>query len=931
MQKMFEAVVNSPKTELVVAITEVDTEIEVSDSSVLLQPEGLAVIGNGEGAETIRYTEVDGNVLKGCIRGFQGTAKPWATGTRLARNFTAYDHNTFKANIEKHDTDITALSDRLDIANTDPVTLQPGLQVIHAERDARFRLGEIKGRTLINLLGNAGDCESASFWTAANPAIVVVDTNNKVSGSSSIKVTIGASTTIGSARTNMLFDMSTSKHYLICGWIKNGTATSGALAISGSQANIDATKTSVVTDTTKFNFVYRKVTGFSASGVSVAVIANGAAGQYVYGDEIRIYEINATQYAEIDSMTAEQVAAKYPYTGSGIVGVENPYAIGYGENLLPPFYDSWAASTNASLSIISDYEIVLRTSGTAQEFVHLPSYPVLRNTTYTFSAEHNAGLNIHAPGKGTIASNVRAGYVTFNSGDATAINIGFVDGGASGGVAGEYRIKNPMLVIGSELKPFKPQRNTMLALQTELYANPADGSEPDVLFEREGQYFKLAKWKRNTLDGSLNWIHSLNLTDAKVLRSPSYATNALNAQGQGTLVKWNGVRMGNLFGSVGLSWKVADLWQINAGDLWISISNSESGWGVDYIPTADEIKAYFMGWKMCVAGGSRIDPYNGTGTKNWYPITRINDAYDAQYNRTTVPTDQAPNKDGYTPYQLLYRLAKETVEPVVSEGALRLNEGGNLIEVGTVIVLRERANPKLESGTNQYWINIVDSLTSLANQLESKTGKILAVYRDSRQDFKWNIAAVSPYSYGAVSAVILAANFDPFAAYSVTYTKLDKSPIQSITGSLATNEKAQISDLTAGVAEALQRVSVVEQKKAEKDSPAPVWITPTLLNGWINYDLSQYDPVGFYKDSFGEVHLRGMIGGGAVTPGTVLFRLPEGYRPKKHKALQAMGSIDGLTVSSTFLVVTPLGEVNILRGANNGYLSLCIPTFSAEQ
>lgn len=264
MQKMFEAVVNSPKTELVVAITEVDTEIEVSDSSVLLQPEGLAVIGNGEGAETIKYTEVDGNVLKGCIRGFQGTAKPWAAGTRLARNFTAYDHDAFKANIEQHDTDITALSDRLDTAENVPVTLQPGLQVIHSERDTRFRLREVKGRTLINLLGAAGDCENVNLW-AHHGSAVVLDVNNKTVGSSSMKVT--ASGTVGSFA-EARFNFDATKHYIVVADIKNIDAQSSSnsstsstvclkviIPLSSANASVDglSLKASFAFSTTSFN------------------------------------------------------------------------------------------------------------------------------------------------------------------------------------------------------------------------------------------------------------------------------------------------------------------------------------------------------------------------------------------------------------------------------------------------------------------------------------------------------------------------------------------------------------------------------------------------------------------------------------------------------------------------------------------------------
>lgn len=85
------------------------------------------------------------------------------------------------------------------------------------------------------------------------------------------------------------------------------------------------------------------------------------------------------------------------------------------------------------------------------------------------------------------------------------------------------------------------------------------------------------------------------------------------------------------------------------------------------------------------------------------------------------------------------------------------------------------------------------------------------------------------------------------------------------------------------------RVSAEEQRKtdhenrsAEFDGKANKkqedWITPTLLNGWEQH--SAYDRVGYYKDDFGVVHLRGSVRLGEAR--TTLFTLPSGYRPRKY-------------------------------------------------
>jgi len=99
-QIMYPAQISSPGTELAVAATVAATEITLLDASRLPSAPNLATIGSDETAEVILYTGKTGNKLTGVSRGFQGAAKSWSVGTRAARYYTAYDHDTFKGNIE---------------------------------------------------------------------------------------------------------------------------------------------------------------------------------------------------------------------------------------------------------------------------------------------------------------------------------------------------------------------------------------------------------------------------------------------------------------------------------------------------------------------------------------------------------------------------------------------------------------------------------------------------------------------------------------------------------------------------------------------------------------------------------------------------------------------------------------------------------------
>src|SRR5690606_9492908 len=105
---MYAPMVNSPITELANAIDAEQTTIEVVDGSKLPDAPNLAMIGLGENTETILYTQKDGNVLSGVTRGFQGVAKAWPQGTRVARFFAAYDQMAIQENIKTLDQSLAA-------------------------------------------------------------------------------------------------------------------------------------------------------------------------------------------------------------------------------------------------------------------------------------------------------------------------------------------------------------------------------------------------------------------------------------------------------------------------------------------------------------------------------------------------------------------------------------------------------------------------------------------------------------------------------------------------------------------------------------------------------------------------------------------------------------------------------------------------------
>lgn len=823
------------------------------------------------------------------------------------------DMNALGSEINRQGTGISKLEDRLNIAEYEDITLQPGLQVINSKRDSRFRLGEIKGRTLINLLGDAGGCETLTSWTA-NGAIISLDSANYLYGSKSLKVTSnGAGTWGGSAWVQIALDKA--KYYVLLADVLNNDATAGYIMLEAKGVrNYDGNK---ISSTDKFSPSYIAISPNSmvnATSFCLHGLINSGSGSSAYFDGFRIYEITSADYAALNGMTADQIAAKYPFVSSGIIGVENPYVIRYGENLLPPFYE-W--SLGGLGKIISPYK--LSTTATASSDASGYTVKVEPNTSYTYSAkvngrtsifEHDVSGKVTATHYSTSENENRDIVATFvTSPNAVDIQVFATNTGA-----GTFTLENPMLTLGTTPKPFKPRRDTMLSLQTELHANPVDGSDPDVLFEREGQYFKLAKWKKVVLDESHTWtLTNRNIGYVKV------RLNTLVTSVVGISTKYDGKQLTTIAdNAIGQ----ADQISFSGDYVRITVSNVDSGWGVSYTPTPDEIKAYYLGWKMAHSNG--VSPFTESdvvtnGGKVWIPIL----GFDGGNGTAALPTSLSITSvaNGWKPYQLINRLTKETVEPVVSEGCLTLHEGNNVVAVGTGIVLREHANP-VANGSD-FNINNANFSNS---KVQYKTERILSLYKNNRTDNRWQIFNWGA-PYGKEGLYTLASNFDQLASYSVTYTKLDKSPIQPITGTLASNEKAQIIDLTAGVIEALQRVSVVEMKKGEKDGPG--WINPTLLNGWSNIG-GVNTPAGYFRDSQGFVHLRGTIKGGAVISWATLFKLPPNYRPKYNMTLVVSSNgLDGMPVHGV-ISINSLGDVQLYSGSNSSLALDSIPPFLSE-
>jgi len=108
------------------------------------------------------------------------------------------------------------------------------------------------------------------------------------------------------------------------------------------------------------------------------------------------------------------------------------------------------------------------------------------------------------------------------------------------------------------------------------------------------------------------------------------------------------------------------------------------------------------------------------------------------------------------------------------------------------------------------------------------------------------------------------------------------------------------------------------------DSAGATWTKPTLSAGWSTFS-SANAAEGYTKSTDGVVTLRGLIKGGTITNGTVLFTLPAGYRPSATIAFNSICNTTPCRVD-----VSANGNV-LARGFDANWSSLSGVSFVADQ
>ncbi|MBB6218648.1 hypothetical protein HNQ80_004822 [Anaerosolibacter carboniphilus] len=464
--------------------------------------------------------------------------------------------------------------------------------------------------------------------------------------------------------------------------------------------------------------------------------------------ELMLIEITADEY---NNMTVDQLLEKYHYVNSAQPTLNPVIDIVQGKNLFDKSNILRGKQLNTAGALID----------VAEDFTSSDYIPVKPNTTYTLSSSIAGVMRFgqYDDNKNWIVRNATssASVYQFTTGPTTKhAKIS----------ANLTMLESLQLEEGTVATTYEPFRGTKTIVPTML---GKIGSYVDKLKYENGVFKKIKKVEKLILDGSLTWSFSADYAGFKRVSIP----NTFNLFDNNLLItKYNGAI---LLGFTS-TWDKADMHGYGSY-LNITVADTDTGWGESYTPTADEIKAFFMGWKMydSAANPNGTVPYNGTGTKAWAYRRESDGALTG--GTTTLPTTQAPINNYWQPYTLYYALA-QPVEEIINIPSIcelpTLSEGINTIAVSSGLVY-ERVNPALNSG--YYHINYA----GLSSQLKNKPKNILKVIRvkdgvmtDDTQN--WIFLYVSTAYGGVVRCYITQTTYDSLdrvgAEYWVLYEVL---------------------------------------------------------------------------------------------------------------------------------------------------------------
>ncbi|NBI28063.1 hypothetical protein [Chengkuizengella marina] len=527
--------------------------------------------------------------------------------------------------------------------------LNSGLNYVEADMDTSVSLTSLEGRTLVNLLGNEGNIEEQGLWTNK----LTTDISTSKFGRSSGIIDNSTGITEKTVRNSTSLDLSGKK--ILAGiWAKANSGTPNMqLYLLGKMNDIGINSPQVNSYVVDNDWkLYYDTFDLSSNTddywhFRVDVDSFGTSDDIINFDGAFVYEIKDTEESFINSLTLsdgqQYIEEMYPFV-DGMQSITNPLFLIKGKNIFQ--HSDYALK---GLTALKWYDIEM-------------DIPMITNQSYTLSIDKNNSI---FEGLQLINSD-NSEFVEIN--DLTINNYGNITFTKSLPIRlrvktdenGSYNLKNLMLNIGDEPLPFENPNEKTMNIQTSLHSN-IHGDIKDRLYQNDTKMIVNRKIGYKELNG--NDEYNLNFKEPDytvVVYKHGYNTK----QNLVSLIKDSGIPLElktTLFNDMN---QVSHLW--DSGNLFISISNEDSGWEENYTPSNEDIQRYFNGWKY-IDGSTWISKTGNGGTT------------DETSALSSMPND-------YTPYQLQYELQNSVVEEIQIENQIMLLEGYNQLELRSSVI-----------------------------------------------------------------------------------------------------------------------------------------------------------------------------------------------------------------------------------------------------
>ena len=289
----------------------------------------------------------------------------------------------------------------------------------------------------------------------------------------------------------------------------------------------------------------------------------------------------------------------------------------------------------------------------------------------------------------------------------------------------EYKVT---LVKGSEPKKYQDCNNSRIIFETKLY----DGET--ISRRNDGTYVKNSLWEE--VDVINNEYYLIGQGDNPGFKAIHMADITSLTRVDARCISYDG-RV--LIQHDGSNYKNTEGFHFSLRsngiyDLYLLVPNSLTGWGDSYLPTEEEIRAFFLGWRMFTANTAG-ELYNGTGTKAWAKLWCSVDSYPEAWatgqgvkvvsGSGTNVLPRTINEQGYTPYKLIYKKETATIQEVSTHGSLLITEDSKINASSGMILNEKIANGYLHTAASQIHTNVL--LSDGTGKFDNKLDKVLKI------------------------------------------------------------------------------------------------------------------------------------------------------------------------------------------------------------